>query len=117
MEEQLCREILIQSRLSHPNIVKMYGQSYDENYVYMMLEYCNGGEMFQHQYKQPNKRFSEQMASTYVAQILNAIYYMHKQGYMHRDMKTENILLSMVTIALREEPNKDLRPGVRARDT
>ncbi|CAD8061413.1 unnamed protein product [Paramecium primaurelia] len=100
MSEQLAREIVIQSKLSHPNIVKMFGQSYDQQYIYMMLEYCNNGELFQHQYKQPNKRFSEKEASNLIMQILSAIQYMHKQGFMHRDLKTENILLSLNYIKL-----------------
>ncbi|CAD8087603.1 unnamed protein product [Paramecium sonneborni] len=100
MQEQLAREIVIQSKLSHPNIVKMFGQSYDQQYIYMMLEFCNNGELFQHQYKQQNKRFSEKEASHFIMQILSAIQYMHKQGFMHRDLKTENILLSLNYIKL-----------------
>ncbi|CAD8097951.1 unnamed protein product [Paramecium sonneborni] len=115
MQEQLAREIIIQSKLSHPNIVKMYGQSYDESHVYMMLEFCNNGELFQHQYKQPNKRFNEKDSSTFIMQILSAIQYMHKQGYMHRDLKTENILLSLNYVKLcdlgcvREIPSQEDR--------
>ncbi|CAD8181647.1 unnamed protein product [Paramecium octaurelia] len=115
MQEQLVREILIQSKLSHPSIVKMYGQTYDEQHIYMMLEFCNNGELFQHQYKQPNKRFNEKDSSTFIMQILSAIQYMHKQGYMHRDLKTENILLSLNYVKLcdlgcvREIPSKEDR--------
>ena len=46
MQEQLVREIVIQCKLWHPNIVKTHGQSYDDNYIYMMLEFCNNGELF-----------------------------------------------------------------------
>ncbi|CAD8162256.1 unnamed protein product [Paramecium pentaurelia] len=100
MQQQLAREIAIQSKLQHPNIVKMFGQSYDQQYIYMMLEFCNNGELFQHQYKQPNKRFNEKEASNFIMQILSAIQYMHNQGFMHRDLKTENILLSLNYIKL-----------------
>ncbi|CAD8078089.1 unnamed protein product [Paramecium primaurelia] len=115
MQEQLAREIIIQSKLSHPNIVKMYGQTYDDSNIYMMLEFCNNGELFQHQYKQLNKRFNEKDASTFIMQILSAIQYMHKQGFMHRDLKTENILLSLNYVKLcdlgcvREIPSKEDR--------
>ena len=46
MEEQLAREIKIQSTLDHPNIVKMYGTYYDEEKIYLILEYCSDGELF-----------------------------------------------------------------------
>ena len=39
----------------------------------MMLEYCNGGELFQHQYKQKDRKFTESVASAYIFQILNSI--------------------------------------------
>jgi calcium-dependent protein kinase len=47
MEHQLIREIKIHSMLDHPNILKCYGVFSDKDYIYMILEYANGGELYQ----------------------------------------------------------------------
>jgi len=46
VEYQLRREIEIQSHLRHPNILRLYGYFYDENRVYLILEYCKNGELY-----------------------------------------------------------------------
>lgn len=46
MEDQLSKEIKIQSMMDHPNIVKLYGTFYDEDKVYLVLEFCGDGELF-----------------------------------------------------------------------
>jgi aurora kinase len=46
MEDQLVREIKTQSMLQHPNIVKLFGTFYDEEKIYLVLEFCSDGELF-----------------------------------------------------------------------
>ena len=45
-ENQLTREIEIQSHLRHPNILRLYGYFYDDSRVYMILEYAPKGELY-----------------------------------------------------------------------
>lgn len=59
MEHQLRREIEIQTHLRHPNIIRMFGYFHDETRVYLILEYANKGELYQHLKSMPNKRFEE----------------------------------------------------------
>jgi serine/threonine protein kinase len=46
IEHQLRREIEIQSRLRHKNILRLFGYFYDEKRIYMMLEFAPGGELY-----------------------------------------------------------------------
>ena len=46
MEDQVAREIRTQFSMNHPNIVKMYGCHYDDKLIYLLLEYCEQGELF-----------------------------------------------------------------------
>lgn len=91
IEKQIKREIEIQSRLKHKNVLCMYGYFWDKKRVYMILEYCPCGNMYE--YLDTCKRFSERRAASYIRKITAAIDYCHYMGVIHRDIKPENILL------------------------
>lgn len=61
VEQQLRREIEIQSRLRHTNILRLYGYFYDAKCVYLILEYAPNGEVYK--MLRENKRFSEELAA------------------------------------------------------
>mmetsp|Transcript_21705 Transcript_21705/g.15547 ORF Transcript_21705/g.15547 Transcript_21705/m.15547 type:complete len:121 (+) Transcript_21705:369-731(+) len=63
----------------------------DAKHVYLVMEFVNGGELYYHIRKE--KRFSEQQAKFYVAEIVLALEYLHNKGVVYRDLKPENILL------------------------
>ena len=88
----LRREVEIQSRLHHPNIVKLFGYFHDARQVYLLLEYLPGGELF----KKMNKSggyLEEKVCRVYMRDIAAGIHHMHERGVMHRDIKPENILI------------------------
>ncbi|KAF9679881.1 hypothetical protein SADUNF_Sadunf06G0061700 [Salix dunnii] len=91
IHHQLKREMEIQTSLSHPNILRLYGWFHDEQRVFMILEYAHGGELF----KELRKcgYLSEKKAATYVASLANALAYCHEKDVIHRDIKPENLLL------------------------
>ncbi|KAG6771513.1 serine/threonine-protein kinase Aurora-3 [Populus alba x Populus x berolinensis] len=91
IHHQLKREMEIQTSLSHPNILRLYGWFHDDQRVFMILEYAHGGELF----KELRKcgYLSEQKAATYVASLANALAYCHEKDVIHRDIKPENLLL------------------------
>ena len=91
IEKQIKREIEIQSRLKHKNVLCMYGYFWDKKRVYMILEYCPCGNMYE--YLKKCKRFSERRAASYIRKVAAAIDYCHYMGVIHRDIKPENILL------------------------
>ncbi|KAL1640740.1 spindle assembly checkpoint kinase [Didymella pomorum] len=92
-QEQVKREIEIQSRLTHPNVLRLFGHFHDRHHIFLILEYAGGGELYKHLRKK--WRFSEQEAAQYIAQTTAALEYIHKKHIMHRDIKPENILLGV----------------------
>ena len=89
--KRLLAEISIVSKLSHPSIMEVYEVFEDTKKVYIVSEYCKGGELFDIISKKRN--FSEKEACIIMEQLLSGICYSHKNGIVHRDLKSENILL------------------------
>lgn len=94
-------EVEVMKTLDHPNILKLFEYSKKAEAIrtdgtkiklkYMTLEYAEGGELFD--FIAESGRFTEKQARFYFHQLIDAIEYMHKNGYKHRDIKPENILL------------------------
>lgn len=87
----LKREIEIQVRLHHPNILRLFGYFYNETCIYLVLEYAPHGELFKELSKQ--KFFDEALAAHYVAQVVEALKYCHSRHVIHRDIKVRCCLL------------------------
>ena len=90
--EMLRSEIAILKLLNHPNVVEMKEVFEDKNYVYVVMELVEGGELFDSIRKK--RVFSEYMAYHIIKQLLETVKYLHDVGIVHRDIKPENILLS-----------------------
>ena len=82
MEYQLRREIEIQSHLRHRNILRLFGYFYDDERIYLVLEFAPGGEVFKKMKKEG--RFSEETAARYIAQMTRALIHCHKKHVIHR---------------------------------
>lgn len=93
VEHQLRREIEIQSHLRHPNILRLYGYFYDENRVYLILEYAARGELYKE--LQRCRTFTEHRAASYTASLARALAYCHTKHVIHRDIKPENLLIGL----------------------
>ena len=93
----LTNEINIMYNLNHPNIVKFIQVKKTKKHYYIVMEYCNGGELekalekYQLKYGKP---FSEEIVQHLMRQIISAFKYMHANQIMHRDIKLENILVN-----------------------
>ncbi|KAA8647138.1 hypothetical protein EYZ11_011399 [Aspergillus tanneri] len=76
----------------HPFITTLIATFSDDQSLYMLLDYCPGGEIFS--YLRRARRFNENTSKFYAAEITLAIEYLHsKEGIVYRDLKPENILL------------------------
>ena len=93
--KRTLREINMLKKLDHPNIIKLYEVYESKNSIYLIMEKCNGGELFDNiiEHITKGKMYSEKQVSEIILQILSAINYCHKNGICHRDLKPENILL------------------------
>ena len=93
----LTNEINIMHNLNHPNIVKFIQVKKTKKHYYIVMEYCNGGELekalekYQLKYGKP---FSAEIVQHLMRQIISAFKYMHANQIMHRDIKLENILVN-----------------------
>lgn len=93
-EERLIRrELEIHQNLAHQNILRLLSWFHDEKSIYLVLEYAPGGSLYSKMKKQPKGRFGERTAAQYIAQMAEALRYMHNKNIIHRDIKPENILL------------------------
>ena len=84
------KEISLQKKLHHQNIIHQYSVLDTENSIYIITEYCSGGELFD--YIVSKRRLPEIEACRIFQQLINGLEYLHKQKICHRDLKPENLL-------------------------
>ncbi|KAF2924107.1 hypothetical protein DAI22_07g243900 [Oryza sativa Japonica Group] len=91
IDEQIKREIATLKLLKHPNVVRLHEVSASKTKIYMVLEYVNGGELFD---KIALKgKLSEKEGRKLFQQLMDAVSYCHEKGVYHRDLKPENVLV------------------------
>lgn len=88
--ERLQHEIRTMLAMDHPNIIKLFQSFEDNQQIYLVMELCAGGELFDVVVEQG--RMSEADTAVIMQQMLRALVYMHEAGVCHRDMKPENFL-------------------------
>lgn len=81
--DELRNEINVLRSLDHPNIVKAYEVYETKANIYVLMEYCSGGDLY------ARAPYIENQAANVVSQICSAISHMHKYGVVHRDLKVE----------------------------
>jgi len=90
-------EIEIQSSLSHPNIISLHRFLEDANHIYIIMELCDQGDLFEHVVR--DSEFNAVRDAKFVrkafSEILDAVQYLHENHVYHRDIKLENILLKL----------------------
>ena len=104
----LKNEIIILQNLKHPNIVKYEDVKKTKKHFYIVMEYCNGGELSQalEKYqKKFGKPFSQEIVQHLMRQIIDAFKYIHGLKIIHRDIKLDNILLNFDTEEDKENLN------------
>ncbi|XP_044045711.1 maternal embryonic leucine zipper kinase [Siniperca chuatsi] len=84
-------EIEAMKNLSHQHVCRLYHIIETSTQIFMVLEYCPGGELFD--YIIAKDRLSEEETRVFFRQIVSAMAYVHSQGYAHRDLKPENLLI------------------------
>ncbi|XP_060520661.1 maternal embryonic leucine zipper kinase-like [Cylas formicarius] len=76
---------------SHEHICQLYQVIETDSHYFIVMEYCSGGELFDHIVEK--NRLTESESRMFFRQITSAVAYLHSLGYAHRDLKPENVLL------------------------
>ena len=90
-EQKFLKEIEILCKLEHPNIIKIYEYFIDDVNYYLITEYVSGGELYE--FILNDETFSEYKAKNIMRQLFQALNYLHVNNVVHRDIKSENILV------------------------
>ncbi|KAG8894363.1 Serine/threonine-protein kinase hsl1, partial [Tulasnella sp. 417] len=85
------REIVIMKLIDHPNIMSLYDVFEADNELYLLLEYIEGGELFD--FLVSKGRLAPPEALKYFREIIYGVDYCHRFNIAHRDLKPENLLL------------------------
>mmetsp|Transcript_81879 Transcript_81879/g.258279 ORF Transcript_81879/g.258279 Transcript_81879/m.258279 type:complete len:513 (-) Transcript_81879:40-1578(-) len=88
--ERFKKEIAIMKMMDHPSIIKLFETFEDSRFIYLAMELCVGGELFDKIISAGH--FTEADAAKVMQQILRAVFYMHEHSICHRDLKPENFL-------------------------
>ena len=78
-------------RVNNPFVVRIHSAFQDEKNLYILTEFMQGGEMFFHIQKE--KIFSEEKTRFYIAELVLALEFLHKNKMIYRDLKPENIMI------------------------
>ncbi|KAI9032547.1 kinase-like domain-containing protein [Phycomyces nitens] len=99
----ILKEVQIMRNIKHENIVQLTQFSESDDYYFLILELCEGGELF-HQIVKLTY-FSEDLARHVIVQVAEGIRYLHEEcGVVHRDIKPENILFDPIPIVPSKNP-------------
>ena len=84
-------EISLLKIVRHKNIIKLYEVIETPQKIYLIMEYCEGGELFDYIVKKQN--LTERQSCYFFHEIIDALEYLHSLNIVHRDLKPENLLL------------------------
>ncbi|KAL4213766.1 kinase-like domain-containing protein [Rhizopus microsporus] len=89
-EQKICETFA--KRLTHKHIVQIYDVFTEQDFIYIIMEYVEGGELF-HKIRE-QKRLNERLARKWFREIIEAVDYIHDNNIVHRDLKPENVLIN-----------------------
>jgi serum/glucocorticoid-regulated kinase 2 len=89
--ERTRTERKVLAKVNHPFIMKLHFAFQNDEKLFLVLDYCAGGELFFHLSR--HRRFSEKWTRFYAAELLLALGHLHSHGIIYRDLKPENVLL------------------------
>ena len=92
-EQHTINERILLSKMNNPFLVKLYCCFQDQEHLYFIMEFIQGGELFFHLHRET--RFDDDKTRFYIAELILALNFLHKNKIIYRDLKPENILLDI----------------------
>ncbi|KAM9031926.1 serine/threonine-protein kinase Nek5 [Sarcophilus harrisii] len=93
-KEASKKEVILLAKMKHPNIVKFFTSLQEMNKLYIVMEYCDGGDLMKRISRQHGVLFDEDKILGWFVQISLGLKHIHDRKILHRDIKTQNIFLS-----------------------
>lgn len=90
----LQNKLMVYSKLSHPNIAKLLDVITDDEKIYIFIEYYTNGSLNDIVMSTNGNGLPEDKARHYFKQIMQALFFIHRMGVAHRDLKLENIVIT-----------------------
>eukprot|EP00931_Biecheleriopsis_adriatica_P115416 TRINITY_DN91205_c0_g1_i1.p1 TRINITY_DN91205_c0_g1~~TRINITY_DN91205_c0_g1_i1.p1 ORF type:complete len:805 (-),score=165.01 TRINITY_DN91205_c0_g1_i1:46-2460(-) len=91
--DDLKKEVDLSLTMDHPNIVRLFGMYDDTTHIYLVMELCEGGELFDRIVEVSGAGLKESTVQIAMQQMLRALAYCHSRDIVHRDLKPENFIL------------------------
>ncbi|XP_048233648.1 serine/threonine-protein kinase ATG1a isoform X2 [Ricinus communis] len=92
VSESLLKEISILSTINHPNIIRLFESIENEDRIFLVLEYCDGGDLAAYVHR--HGKVSEAVARHFMRQLAAGLQVLQENHLIHRDLKPQNLLLS-----------------------
>lgn len=95
--DEVAREAQILSSVSHPNVIQFYSLHRAGAKMSILMEYANDGDVEQKlmQRKRRQLFLPKTVICQWVVQLFQALHYLHDRGFIHRDVKTANLFLTL----------------------
>ncbi len=100
LKSQLDVEIQVMRQVKHPNVMRIYEYMASDNSYYIVMQYCNKGDLQHVLSKLPRRYLDESEALYFLKQLMNGFQALRKENIMHRDLKLENIFLHDETLII-----------------
>uniref|UniRef100_G3RVD1 NIMA related kinase 3 n=1 Tax=Gorilla gorilla gorilla TaxID=9595 RepID=G3RVD1_GORGO len=94
------KEAVLLAKMKHPNIVAFKESFEAEGHLYIVMEYCDGGDLMQKIKQQKGKLFPEDMILNWFTQMCLGVNHIHKKRVLHRDIKSKVILNSVILLPM-----------------
>lgn len=92
--QSMSTEMEIMKRIRHRYVVSMYELYESPKCLWIILELVDGGDL--HQFIGNSSQYNEVIIARHFKQVLQGVHYLHSNGVVHRDLKLDNILLSVI---------------------
>ncbi|KFP19171.1 Serine/threonine-protein kinase Nek5, partial [Egretta garzetta] len=93
-KEASQKEVILLAKMKHANIVTFYASLQEKNKLYIVMEYCDGGDLMKRINMQHGVLFDEEQILSWFVQISLGLKHIHDKKILHRDVKAQNIFLS-----------------------